>query len=134
MTAPRESWALLRGSSPIISSFLSCSRSLDVIEVALSVSDVQLPGPCDLLIGIEQSLLPLREPTRRAADREEHREHLDREAHRLIDEPGVEVHVRIELVAHEVVVFERDLLELERDVEQRIPTGDLEYVVGDLLD
>jgi hypothetical protein len=34
--------------------------------------------------------------------------------------PGVEVDVRVELARDEVVVGQRDLLELQRDVEQRI--------------
>ena len=43
-----------------------------------------------------------------AADAEEHREHARGNAHRLVDEARVEVHVRIELPRHEVVVGQRD--------------------------
>ena len=53
---------------------------------------------------------------------------------RLVDEAGVEVDVRVQLAADEVVVAERDLLELQGDVEQRVLAGDLEHVVGRLLD
>ena len=34
--------------------------------------------------------------------------------------PGVEIDVRIELARHEVLVLERDLLELERQLEHRV--------------
>ena len=42
-------------------------------------------------------LEPLRDPAARAADREQHREHLHRHPERLVDQPGVEVDVRVEL-------------------------------------
>ena len=36
------------------------------------------------------------------------------------DEPGVEVHVGVEVARDEVVVLQRDLLQAQRDVEQRV--------------
>ena len=65
-------------------------------------------------------LAPVREPAGQAADREQHGEHARREAHRLVDDAGVEVDVRVEPALLEVVVVERDLLELLREVEQRV--------------
>ena len=103
-------------------------------EVPLLRADVNLPRPRDLLLGIAQHLFPLREPAGRARNREEHREEVLRKAHRLIDEARVEVDVRIELARHEVFVLQRDALELERDVEQRVPARHLEHLVGDPLD
>ena len=41
-------------------------------------------------------------------------------AHGLVDEARVEVHVRVELPLHEVLVLEGDALELEGDVEERV--------------
>src|SRR6266540_7404548 len=105
-----------------------------VDQVSLLGSGVELPWPCDLLVTVEETFLPLGKPSRRAPDREQHREHLHWEAHRLVDEPRVEVDVRVELVLDEVLVFERDLLELERDVQQRVAARDAEHLVGDLLD
>src|SRR5688572_10183634 len=64
---------------------------------------VKLLRARDLRVGVEQHLYPLRDPAHRAGDREQHREHLDREAHRLVDEVRVEVYVRIELAADEVL-------------------------------
>src|SRR5688572_27551839 len=61
--------------------------------VALGGADVNLAGPHDLRLGIPQHLLPLGQPTRRPRDGEEHREHVGGKAHRLVDEPGVEVDV-----------------------------------------
>src|SRR5687768_358096 len=47
---------------------------------------VDLLRPRDLGVGVEQHLLPLRHPAYGARDREQDREHLDREAHRLVDQ------------------------------------------------
>ena len=104
------------------------------VEVAQALPDVNLPGPGDLLLRIGRTLLPLGEPAGHASDREQHREHRHREAHGLVDDARVEVHVRVQLVADEVVVGERDPLELQRDVQQRVAPGDLEHLVGHLLD
>src|SRR5262245_26372869 len=71
--------------------------------VADAGAGVELAGPGDPLVLLEQ-LHPVRQPARRARDGEEHREHLHREAHRLVDEPRVEVDVRVELARDEVVV------------------------------
>ena len=76
----------------------------------------------------------MRKPTSHAGDSEEHGVHLDREAHGLIDEARVEVDVRVELAAHEVVIGECGFFELEGNIEKFVLAGLLEYVVGDLLD
>ena len=98
------------------------------------LADIDLPRPGDLLLRVDRALLPLRQPAGHAADREQHREHRHREAHGLVDDARVEVHVRVELMVDEVVVLERDPLEFERDVQQRVVPGDLEHLVRDLLD
>src|SRR6516225_5356162 len=43
--------------------------------------------------------------------------------HRLVEDLRVEVDVRVELPADEVLVLARDRLELERDVEQPVASG-----------
>jgi hypothetical protein len=53
---------------------------------------------------------------------------------RLVDQAGVEVDVGVELALDEVLVLERDLLQLLGDLEQRVDPGDLEDVVAGLLD
>jgi hypothetical protein len=52
----------------------------------------------------------------------------------LVDEARVEVDVRVELALDEVLVLERDALELDGDVEERVLARDLEDLVGQLLD
>src|SRR5687767_5762914 len=64
---------------------------------AARVSDVDLARTRDLLIGIAEHFLPLRQPAGHARNREQHREDAGREAHGLIDQTGVEVDVRVEL-------------------------------------
>ena len=44
----------------------------------------------------------------------------NRNADRLLHDSRVEVNVRIEVAAHEILVAERYLLELQRDLEERI--------------
>src|SRR5713226_1702786 len=102
--------------------------------LALAGADVDLARPGNLLLRVLDHLLPLGKPAGGPGDREEDGEHLDRESHRLVDQPGVEVDVRVELARHEVVVLERDPLELERDRQQGVRPGHLEGLVGHPLD
>src|SRR5262245_55060885 len=103
--------------------------------VALAGAEIDLTRTRDLLLfRVLDHLLPLREPARGARDLEEHREHVDGEAHRLVDDARVEVDVRVELALDEVLVLERDPFELDRDLEQRIVARDLEDLIGHLLD
>src|SRR5581483_2084356 len=97
-------------------------------------ADVELAGPGDLLLRVAQQLEPVGDPAGGAGNGEQHREHVDGEAHRLVDQPGVEVDVGIELAGDEVVVGEGDLLELEGEVEEGVAAGDLEDPLGGGLD
>src|SRR5258708_1707050 len=81
---------------------------------------VDLPRPRDLLLRIEQHFLPLGDPAGRPGNREQDGEHLHRKTHGLVNEPGIEIDVWIELAADEIVVLQGDPLELERNVEERI--------------
>src|SRR5262245_52301726 len=111
----------------------SWSALLDGQVGPLGRPDVELARAGDLLVLLEQ-LDPVRQPARHPGDGEQHREHLGGEVHGLVDQAGVEVDVGVELPRDEVVVGQRHLLELERDVEQRVAAGDLEHLVRGLLD
>jgi uncharacterized protein YcbX len=65
----------------------------------------------------------LGKPAGGAADREQNREHLDREAHRLVDDAGVEVDVRIQLVDEEVVILTDPAQVVDPTDPQRRPRG-----------
>src|SRR5436190_621981 len=80
---------------------------------AAALARVDRPRGRVLLLGVLDHLVPLREPAGRAADREEHGEVGRVEAHRLVDEPGVEVDVRVEVALDEVLLAERDALHLD---------------------
>src|SRR5699024_1759858 len=102
---------------------------------ALGVAGVDLARAADLRLRVVDHLLPLGDPARQAADGEQHREHLGGEADGLVDQTGVEVDVRVELALDEVVVLQRDLLELPGELEARVVDAEpFEHVVGDLLD
>src|SRR5213592_4777019 len=75
---------------------------LDRHEVSLPRPGKDLSRPRDLLIGILDHLLPLREPAGDAWDGEHHGEHLHWDVERLVDQAGVEVDVRVELTLDEV--------------------------------
>jgi hypothetical protein len=112
-------------------------RSAPLVErqvVARVVTQVNLPRPGDFLLGIEQHFFPLRDPSRSAGNSEQDREHGRGEAHRLVDQPGVEIHVGVQLALHEVIVFEGDALAFERDLQQRILAHQIEDVVRHFLD
>src|SRR3954469_17935554 len=103
-----------------------------VLAVALALVDLARAG--DLRVRVVEHLHPLRDPARRARDREDHREHVGRDLQRLVDQARVVVDVRVELAVGEVLVVERLLLELGGDLELRVLPGDLEHLVDMLLD
>jgi Arc/MetJ-type ribon-helix-helix transcriptional regulator len=103
-------------------------------ELAHIVSCVDLPWTCDLLLWVGKHLLPLRQPVDCARDRKKHREHLRFEAHGLVDDPGVKVHIGIQLALDEVVVFQRNPLQLQSDIQHWIAPRYLEYLLGRPLD
>ena len=92
----------------------------DRLILAPRRAGVELARAADLLARILDHLFPLRDPADGAGEREQHREHRGREAHRLQRDARIEIDVRIELLLDEVVVRQRDALELDRDLEQRI--------------
>src|SRR6266481_5208411 len=96
-------------------------------QVAARVPDKDLTWTRDFLFGVDDHLLPLREPTDCARDGEHHGEHRDRQTHRLIDDAGIKIDVRVEFARDEIFVLERDALEFQRDIEQPIAPGHLEH-------
>src|SRR5437667_6756824 len=110
------------------------AASFDRDEGAGFMSEPYLPRPRNLLLGVHQHLLPLRQPTGGSRNRKEHREHLGPESHRLVDNSGIEIYVRIELAANEVVVHERYTFQFERDLDFCIATRDFKKIVRCPLD
>src|SRR5271168_4239616 len=70
-----------------------------------------LTGTGDFLFSVAQHFLPLRQPADGAGDGEEHGEHFWLEAHCLVNDAGVEIHVGVELPRHEVIVFQCNAFE-----------------------
>ena len=78
-----------------------------------------MPWPGDFLLRVGDHLFPLRQPAGRPGYREQDGEHLGLEAHGLIDDSRIEIDVGIELALNEIFIFERDLLQLQGDVQLR---------------
>ena len=104
-------------------------RTVDPQKLACPLSGVNLPRSRNLLLGIRQHLLPLGQPSHGARNREQHGKHLRSESHGLVHDPGVEVDIGIQLALDEVIVFQRDALQLEGDIELRVAPSNLEYLV-----
>src|SRR3989441_8424519 len=97
---------------------------------------VHLSRARDLLLLVQEHLLPLRQPTRRPTDREQDREDVHRKLHGFVDDPRIKIDVGIQLARHEILFLERDALELQRDVRSEEHTSELQslaYLVCRLL-
>src|SRR5271166_3484200 len=66
------------------------------------LAEVDLARTRNLLLGVGHQLVPLRQPSRGAGNGEQNGEHVGLESHRLVDDPGVEIDVGIQLAGHEV--------------------------------
>src|SRR3546814_3994943 len=84
------------------------------------MAGIELTRAADLLRRVLDHLVPLRDPAHGAGQREQHGEHRGREADRRQDDARIEIDVRIELLVDEIGVVERDMLQLARDVENRV--------------
>ena len=89
-------------------------------EATLLVPGVELARPADLLVGVFDHLVPLGDPSHRAGDGEQDREHADRDADRLEDDARIEVDIGVQAALDEIAVFQGDALELQRQLEQRL--------------
>src|SRR5258706_5057501 len=87
-------------------------------HLAAGGAAVQLARAPDLVLGIGDHLLPLRDPPDRAREREDAGEHRHRDAERALHDSRVEVDVRVELALDEIGILERDLLQRERQLEE----------------
>src|SRR5437879_6212954 len=132
----RDALGLSRTSRRAYSKWIRCLLIplIDRNVMTRVVSHIDLARARNFLLGVEEHLFPLRDPTGGARNREEDGKHGHRETHRLINEAGVEVHVWIELALHEVFVFESDTLAFESDFEERVLAHEFEDFVSDVLD
>src|SRR5216684_7028705 len=100
--------------------FRAGSALVDRHELPPGGAGVELARPADLVFGIADHLLPLRDPAHGARQREDAGEHRHRDAERALHDAGVEIDVRVQLPGNEIVVLERDLLQRHRELEQAV--------------
>src|SRR2546425_4467412 len=96
------------------------STAVDRHELPPRGAGVELARPADLVFGVADHLLPLRDPAYRARKGKNAGEHRHRDAERALHDPRIEIDVRVELALDEIVVLERDLLQRERELEEAI--------------
>src|SRR5688500_13729004 len=76
---------------PTAAAFCELAPAVERYVVARALARVDLARPRDLLLRVVDHLQPLGDPAARARDREHDREHLHRQAERLVDQARVEV-------------------------------------------
>src|SRR3954463_3919655 len=117
---------------------IAATRRLPLIdrhEVPELLAGVDLARPADLGLLVVDHLLPVGDPAGQAAEREHDGEHVRRDAHRAVDDAAVEVDVGVQLLRHEVIVAQRDLLHALGEIEQRILDSEVrEDLVAHLLE
>src|SRR5438105_14350546 len=96
------------------------SPPVEGLHIALRRALIELPRPADLVFGIGDHFLPLRDPADGAREREDAGEHRHRDAERALHDAGIEIHIRVQFPADKIVVLERDALELERQLEEAV--------------
>src|SRR5262245_3044877 len=65
---------------------------------------INLPWPGNFLLGIRQHFLPLSDPPGSTRDGKKHGKHLHRKSHRLVDNAGIEIDIRVELTFDKIVI------------------------------
>src|SRR5690349_25126680 len=81
---------------PLMAAPLSARLPLvDRLHVAARRALVELARAADLVLGIRDHLLPLRDPAHGTREREDAGEHRDRDAERALPDARIEVHVRV---------------------------------------
>src|SRR3954464_4717709 len=103
-----------------ITELMAISPLVEGLHFAPGGALVELARTADLVLGIGDHLLPLRNPANRSGEREDASEHRYRNAERALHDARVEVDVRVELALDEVLILQRDALELERQLEQPV--------------
>src|SRR5260370_12422318 len=87
---------LYRVSPIILDEHRRLATLVDGDVLARVVAEINLTRARNFLFGIEQKFFPLCNPTGRARNGEEHREHGHGETHGLINQTGIQVHFTLE--------------------------------------
>src|SRR5262245_41371604 len=107
---------------PVASLSLSSAALLGRNIIPPVGARIELAWTPDLLLDVLDHLLPLGDPADRPCERKQSREHVVGKTQRLQGNARIEIDVRIELLLDEIVILQRDALEFQRGLKQRIAT------------
>ena len=95
---------------------------------------VDLPGPNNLVMGVLDELVPMRKPSRKPGQREQHCEVLSRYSYRLVNNARVEVNVRVQLAAYKIIVRQCNSFQFDGDIHQLLFSCHCKNLFGYLFD
>src|SRR2546427_12274675 len=116
----RNSFIALMSDLRVASPPRAGSAPVDRHELPPRGAGVELARPADLVFGVADHFLPLRDPPHGTRQREDAGKHRHRDAEGALHDPRIEIDVRVELALDEIPVLERDLLQREGELEEAI--------------
>src|SRR3984893_14947772 len=95
----------------------------DRLVVPALRAGIELARTADLLFRVLDHFLPLGDPADAAGEREQDGKHRGRKTDRLEGDARIKINVRVKLLLDEIGVVERDALEPQGDLKQRVTLG-----------
>ena len=80
-------------------------------------AQIDLPWPCYLLLGIGKHFLPLSDPPGGTRDGKKHGKHLHRKSHRLVDNAGIKIDIRVKLPLDKIVILQGNPLKFHGNIK-----------------
>lgn len=100
------------------------------LELPSGVPNVVLTRSVDVVFWILKELNPVSDPSCNPGDSKEHRVHVSWEAHSSVNQPTVEINIRIKLATNKVLIRKSNLFEFQCNLNQRLSTTNFKYFKG----
>jgi hypothetical protein len=69
------------------------------------------------LLGIRKHFLPLSDPPGGTRDGKKHGKHLHRKSHRLVDNSGIKIDIRVELALDKIFILQSNPLKFQSNIK-----------------